>query len=74
MPESKCKLHSTKNCFGKIDDQASIKDGLGEKLCNRSDVVNQYQKYENKWRMELKYLKRKNRMIFNMDFHSSSRR
>ena len=47
MPNIKWKFHSSKNSFGKRSNQASIRDGLGGSLGNRSYAVNNYQKYEN---------------------------
>ena len=44
IPEHKCKLYSSQNCFGKSYDQAFIKDDFGGDLGNRAKSVKNYQK------------------------------
>ena len=39
MPERKCKLKRSKNCFGKRFDQANAKDGMGGAMGNRDASV-----------------------------------
>ena len=73
MPERKYRLHVSENYFGKRSDQKSVKEGLGEILGNRYTAVNQYQKYENKWRRELKSLKKYNKILFSMAKRLGSR-
>ena len=48
--------HISENCFSKRSIQQSINDGMGRDLDNRSDAVNQYNKYEQKQKKELKAL------------------
>ena len=66
MPEKKYISHSSENCFGKRYNQQSIKYGLGGSLGNRADAVNQYKNPEHKWKKELKSLKKKNKMLYNI--------
>ena len=58
MPERKYKLYSSENCFGCRSDHKSIKEGLVGILINRNNAVKQYQKSENKWKREMKPLKK----------------
>ena len=48
MTESKCKLNSSENCFGKFSNQEFVKESLGGTMGNRANDVKQYHKYENK--------------------------
>ena len=74
MPERKYKLYSSENCFGCRSDHESIKEGLVGILINRNKAVKQYQKSENKWKREMKPLKKQNKMLFSKTRCSGSRR
>ena len=74
MPEKKCILHSSENCFGKLSDQHSIKECLVGYLGNRADSVNNYKKSEHKWNKDLKVLKNQNKMLYRISKKSGSRR
>ena len=50
-------LHSSKECIG-VCTNRNIKDGMGESVEIRSYTVKQYKKPENKYRKELKYIKK----------------
>ena len=64
MPEQKYMSHSSENCFGKHSGQHSIRDVLVGALGNRYTAVKQYKKYKNKWKREMKALKKQNKMIY----------
>ena len=55
-PECNYKPHSLGNCFGKMSDQESVKEGLRWILGNRVSAAKQYQKSE-KYKRELTDLK-----------------
>ena len=73
MPDLKYKLHSSEIFFWKISDQEFIKEELVESLGNRATAFKKYQKYESKWKRELKGLKKHNKMLFSMSNWSGSR-
>ena len=54
MPEKKWKSHIYENLFGKIHHQQYIKDILVGTLYNIANAFNLYQKYEKKWKREMK--------------------
>ena len=58
MPELKWKYHISKNCFGKRSDQKYVKDGLEGPIYNRAASIKNYQKYENKWKRDMKAIKK----------------
>ena len=43
-------------------------------MVSRSDTVKQYKNYENKWKKELKYHKKKNKILYSISKKSGSRR
>ena len=47
---------------------------MGGFLCNRADDVNNYRKTENKWKRELKSLKKQKNMLYSMAPMLGSRR
>ena len=49
------------------------KDGLGGTLGNRYSSAKQYQKSDKKYKMEMKYIKKQNNIIFGMANLSDSR-
>ena len=55
MPERKYTLHSSEDCTG-VRIGRSIKSVMGGPIGSRTDAVNQYKKYEKKWKKELKAL------------------
>ena len=66
MPEQKYKSHSSENCSGKQFDQSYVKEWLRGALGNRDYAVKNYQKTENKWKRELKFLKKQNKIPSSM--------
>ena len=70
--ERKWKMHTSINCFGNSSNQGSFNEGLVEKLGNRADDINQYQKSENNYRREMKALNKQNKIHFSMSKHSGS--
>ena len=51
----------------------SINDGMGGPVRSRTDAVKQYNKSEKKWKKDLKYLKKKNKMLYSIAKKSGSR-
>ena len=49
-----------------------IKDGMGGPMGSKTDDVKQYKKYENKWKKELKYLKKQKIMLYSIAKKSGS--
>ena len=74
MHEQNYMSYSSDNCFGKIYNQNTIKEGLLEALVNKADSVKHYKKFEHKWKRELKSLKNQNKIIFIIVNNSVSRR
>ena len=72
IPERKYKSHSSEHYFGERSKQESIRYSLVGSLGNRNNAVKQLQKYKNKWRRELKSLKKQNKIIFSMTKRSGS--
>ena len=66
MTEIKWKPHSSNNCFEKRSNQASANDVLGGDLGKRANSVKNYQKSEKKWKTDLEYIKKHNKMLFSM--------
>ena len=64
IPEPKYKSHRSENCFGRTYDQESIKEGLGRSLGNRNYVVKKLQKSKNKWKRELRSLKKQDKILY----------
>ena len=52
----------------------TIKDGMGWSMVNRADTVKQYNKYKNKWKKNLKALKKQNKILYSIAKKSGSRR
>ena len=65
--------HSTKYCTG-VRTKRSIKYGMGGPIGSRTHAVQQHNKSENKWKKDLKALKKQNKMINNIAKKSGSRR
>ena len=55
--------HSSEDCFGKCSYQKFIMDGLEGPLCSRADAVKQYNKSEQKWKKDMKALKKQNKIF-----------
>ena len=47
-----------------------MKDGLGRNLVNREKAVKLFQKTENKWKREMKALKKHNKIVYSMSKHT----
>ena len=73
MPERKYPTHSSKDCTG-VRTKRPIKDGMGGTILNRINALQQYKKSENKWKTELKALKKQHKMIYIIAKKSGSRR
>ena len=52
----------------------TIKYGMGGSVGSRTYTVKQYNKYENKWKKDIKALKKKNNMIYSIANKSGSLR
>ena len=63
MPERKYIPHSVEDCTGQRTNQ-TIKDGMVEYVTRRPDTVKQYKNSENKWKIDLKYFKKQNKMLY----------
>ena len=63
IPEHKYTSHSTKYFTG-LRNKFSIKDGIGGPIGIRTHDLQQHKKYKNKWRKELKSLKKQNKMLY----------
>ena len=74
MPEKYYMSHIYENCFGNHSCQQSIKEGLGEALGNRDDAVKQYKFSEQKWKKDMKDLKKKKKVLYSISKKSGSRR
>ena len=73
MPERKYALHIANYCTG-VRTKRSIKDSMGGHIGSRNNAVQQYNKSENKWKKDLKYIKKKNKMLYSIAKKSISRR
>ena len=58
MPEQKYMSHSSEECFGKC-----IRNRLVGAMGSRAEDVKQYKKSENKWKKDLKGLKKYNKIL-----------
>ena len=58
MPEQKYMSHSSEECFGKC-----IRNRLVGPMGSRAEDVKQYKKSENKWKKDLKGLKKYNKIL-----------
>ena len=65
--------YSAKDFTG-VRTNRSIKYGLRGYMGNRTGAVKQYKKSENKWKKELKSLKKQNKMLYSIANKSLSRR
>ena len=61
----------TKDCTG-MRTKRPIKDGIGGPVGSRNHAVQQHNKYENKWKKELKYLKKQKIMLYSIAKKSGS--
>ena len=73
FPEHKYMLHSTEDCNG-VRTNRSIKDEIGGPVRIRTHAVQQHKKSENKWKKELKSLKKQNNMLYSIAKKLGSRR
>ena len=65
MPERKYVSHSTKYFTG-LRNKCSIKDGIGGPIGIRTHDLQQHKKYKNKWKKELKSLKKQNKILYSI--------
>ena len=72
MPERKYMSHSTEDCTG-MRTNRPIKDGMGGPAGSRNHAMQQHKKSENKWKKELKALK-KQKKLYIIAKKSGSRR
>ena len=73
IPERKYASHSTKDCTG-VRTKRSIKDGMLGPIGSRNNAVQQHKKHENKWKKEMKSLKKQNNILYSIANKSGSRR
>ena len=73
MPELKYMSHSAEDCTG-VHIKRPIKDGVGGPIRGRTNGVQQYRKSENKFKKELKALRKQNKMLHSISNESGSRR
>ena len=62
MPELKYMSHSSKACTGMPTNQ-NIKYGMMGSVGSRDDTVKHYKNSENKWKKDMKDLKKKNKIL-----------
>ena len=67
-------LHKTGDFFGKRSNHKSVKDGLVRHLGNKDETMKQFNKYKNKWKKEMKALKKQNKMMYSTAKKSGLRR
>ena len=65
MPERKFMPHSAEDFTG-VHTNQTITYGMGGSVGGRADTMNQYKKYHHKGNKELKYLKKKNKIIYSI--------
>ena len=73
MPHRKCMLHSAKDCMCASANR-TIKGGMVVSVGSSTDTVKQYKKSENKWKKELKALKKQKNMLYSIAKKSRLRR
>ena len=73
MIERNYLLHSAE-CYTGVSTKRTIKDGIGGPMGSRTNAAQQYKKSENKWKKELKALKKQNKMIYSISKNSVSHR
>ena len=73
VPDRKYMSHITEDCAD-VRTKRSDKDGMGEYIGSRNHSVQQHKKSENKWKKELKALKKQNKMLYSIAKKSGSRR
>ena len=73
MSERKYALHSTKDCTS-VRTKRYTKDGMGIPIGSRNHAMKQHNKSENKWKKDLKSLKKHNKMLYSISKKSGSRR
>ena len=74
MHNRKYMFHKSDKCFGKLSYQQSVKEVMGGYIGNRAESIKNYNKYEHKWKKELKALKKQNKMLYIISKKYSSRR
>ena len=72
MPEQKYMLHISEDCMGQRTNQ-TIKDEMGILVGSRDDTLKQYHKSDNKWKKELKYHRKQNKILYSITKKSGSR-
>ena len=73
MPERKYTSHSAEYCTG-MRTKHPIKDGMGVPMVISTNYVQQYNNSENKWKKELKALKKQNKILYSISNKYGSRR
>ena len=74
MTKQKYMLHITGGFFGKHSNHKSVKDGMVIRLGNKDEAVKQFKKFKNKWKKELKALKKQNKTLYSIFKKSGLRR
>ena len=73
IPERKYASHSAKDFTG-VRTKRSIKDVMKGPIGSRTNYVQQYKKSEKKWKKDLKYLQKQNKMLYRISKKSGLRR
>ena len=74
IPDQKYMLHSADNLFGKLSDHNSVKDGQVGPMGISYEAMKQWKKSENKWKKDLKAIKKQNNIIYSIAKNNGSRR
>ena len=73
MPKRKYTSHSAKDFTG-MHTKRPIKYGMGGPMVIRTNAVQQYTRYENKWNKDMKSFKKQDKMLYSIAKKSGSRR
>ena len=73
MPKQKYMSHRTGDFFGNHSNHKSVKYGLVIHLGNKYEAVKQFKKSKNKWKKELKALKKQNKIMYSISKKSGLR-
>ena len=73
MPKRKYTSHSAKDFTG-MHTKRPIKYGMGGPMVIRTNAVQQYTRYENKWNKDMKALNKQKNMLYSISKKSGSRR
>ena len=72
MPEQKYMSRCEEDCTG-IGTNQNIKGRMGESVGSRDNTVKQFKNSENKWKKQMKPLKKQNNMLYRITKNSGSR-